>query len=148
MMKLLSALLLGTSAFAAFFNPSHIPHVVNDHGTCTISASGQDDSPALLAAVHVGSCNTIVIPTHTTLNISRKLDMTGLRNKHIVSSPARLLLRRNKRSNTSQNLKGVIKFNPDITYWTAVSSVTREIPVLLLIVRMWPPTERIPNHIP
>ena len=83
-MKLLVLMLITLGVGAFSINPIRIPNVINDHGTCTISANGRDDSQNLLATVHDRSCNKLIIPTHTTLNIGRKLDMTGLENKHIV----------------------------------------------------------------
>ena len=49
---------------------------------CTLSASGNDDGPALAAAVR--SCDTTVIPAGTTLSVGSALNLTGLANKHIV----------------------------------------------------------------
>ncbi|KAF7299446.1 putative exopolygalacturonase X [Mycena indigotica] len=68
--------------------------------SCTVTAlgSGKDDSPQLLTAMQ--SCSTVIVPTGTTLNISTRLNMTGLTNKHL-------------------NLQGTMKFNPNIAYWTA-----------------------------
>ncbi|KAJ6480087.1 pectin lyase fold/virulence factor [Mycena vulgaris] len=67
---------------------------------CTVSAagSGKDDSPQLLTAMQ--TCSTVVVPVGTTLNISTRLNMTGLSNKHL-------------------NLQGTMRFNPNIAYWTA-----------------------------
>ncbi|TDL23425.1 glycoside hydrolase family 28 protein [Rickenella mellea] len=67
--------------------------------SCTVTAAGagKDDAPALLAAVQ--ACPTTIIPTGTTLNISTRLDMTGLSNKEI-------------------KLQGTIRFNPNIPYWS------------------------------
>ncbi|PPQ71826.1 hypothetical protein CVT24_006951 [Panaeolus cyanescens] len=64
---------------------------------CTVTASGGDDAPKFLAAVK--GCATTKIPKGTTLNIATRLDMTGLRDKHI-------------------SVQGTIRFNPDIPYWT------------------------------
>ncbi|TDL23426.1 glycoside hydrolase family 28 protein [Rickenella mellea] len=67
--------------------------------SCTVTAAGagKDDAPALLAAVQ--ACPTTIIPVGTTLNISTRLDMTGLSNKEI-------------------KLQGTIRFNPNIPYWS------------------------------
>lgn len=64
---------------------------------CTLVASGGNDAPQFLGAVK--SCSTVFIPKTTTLNIATRLNMTGLRNKHI-------------------HLAGTIRFAPDIPYWT------------------------------
>ncbi|KAL1678996.1 glycoside hydrolase family 28 protein [Schizophyllum commune] len=64
---------------------------------CTLNQTGADDAPAFLAAV--SDCDTITIPADTTLNISTRLNMTGLSNTHI-------------------DLQGTIAFNPDIPYWS------------------------------
>jgi galacturan 1,4-alpha-galacturonidase len=53
---------------------------------CTVTASGGDDAPGLLKAVQNSSCPTVTVPASTTLNIQTRLNMTGLANKHIVSS--------------------------------------------------------------
>lgn len=54
--------------------------------TCTLSASGGDDAPAFLAAAKDTSCPTVAIPQGTTLNIASRMNMTGIQNKHIVST--------------------------------------------------------------
>ncbi|KAJ6598653.1 pectin lyase fold/virulence factor [Mycena sp. CBHHK59/15] len=66
---------------------------------CTLTAGGGDDSPQFLTAMQ--ACSTVVIPASTTLNISTRLNMTGLTNKHLVSELARTL-----------------RFNPNIPYWS------------------------------
>ncbi|KAJ7163009.1 glycoside hydrolase family 28 protein [Mycena filopes] len=67
--------------------------------SCTLKAlgSGKDDSPQLLTAMQ--TCSTVVIPVGTTLNVSTRLNMTGLANKHL-------------------NLQGTMRFNPNIPYWS------------------------------
>ncbi|KDQ56478.1 glycoside hydrolase family 28 protein [Jaapia argillacea MUCL 33604] len=65
--------------------------------SCTLSASGGDDGPAFVAAVQ--SCDTVIIPQSTTLNVSTPMNMTGLSNKHI-------------------SLQGTVMFPPDIPYWS------------------------------
>ncbi|KAJ7727378.1 pectin lyase fold/virulence factor [Mycena metata] len=67
--------------------------------SCTLKAlgSGKDDSPQLLTAMQ--TCSTVVVPVGTTLNISTRLNMTGLSNKHL-------------------NLQGTMRFNPNIPYWS------------------------------
>jgi hypothetical protein len=52
--------------------------------SCTLAAlgSGKDDSPQFLTAMQ--ACSTVVVPAGTTLNISTRLNMTGLSNKHLV----------------------------------------------------------------
>ncbi|KAJ7043092.1 pectin lyase fold/virulence factor [Mycena alexandri] len=71
----------------------------DDDKACTLLAKGHsaDDSPHFLSAVH--ACSKITIPASTTLNISTRLNMTGLHNKHI-------------------DLQGTLRFNPDIPYWS------------------------------
>ncbi|TDL18018.1 glycoside hydrolase family 28 protein [Rickenella mellea] len=64
--------------------------------TCKVTASGGDDAPAFLSAVQ--KCTQVTIDKDTTLNISTRLNMTGLNDRRI-------------------KLKGTIKFNPDIAYW-------------------------------
>ncbi|KAJ7243374.1 pectin lyase fold/virulence factor [Mycena haematopus] len=66
---------------------------------CTLVAKGHgvDDSPHFLSTVQ--ACSEVIIPPTTTINISTRLNMTGLRNKHI-------------------NLQGTLRFNPDIPYWS------------------------------
>ncbi|KAJ7644451.1 pectin lyase fold/virulence factor [Roridomyces roridus] len=70
------------------------------HASCTLTAagSGKDDSPAFISAMQ--SCSTVVVPTGTTLNISTRLNTTGLSNKHL-------------------SLQGTMRFNPNIPYWSA-----------------------------
>ncbi|KAJ7505741.1 pectin lyase fold/virulence factor [Mycena galericulata] len=69
------------------------------HASCTLTAAGagRDDAPQFLRAMH--ECSTVLIPPHTTLNVSTRLNMTGLSNKHL-------------------NLQGTVRFNPDIPYWS------------------------------
>ncbi|KAJ7118780.1 pectin lyase fold/virulence factor [Mycena epipterygia] len=71
----------------------------HDDASCTLVAKGHgaDDSPHFLNAVQ--QCSKVVIPSFTTLNISTRLNMTGLHNKHI-------------------ELQGTLRFNPDIPYWS------------------------------
>ncbi|TRM68985.1 glycoside hydrolase family 28 protein [Schizophyllum amplum] len=64
---------------------------------CTLAASGSDDAPAFLAAV--AECDTVIIPSDTTLNVSTRLDMSTL-------------------SDTLIDLQGTIAFYPDIPYWS------------------------------
>ncbi|TDL16537.1 glycoside hydrolase family 28 protein [Rickenella mellea] len=67
--------------------------------SCTVIAAGAglDNGPSLLSAVQ--ACPTTIIPVGTTLNISTRLNMTGLSNKEI-------------------KLQGTIRFNPNIPYWS------------------------------
>ncbi|KAF8911603.1 pectin lyase fold/virulence factor [Gymnopilus junonius] len=65
--------------------------------SCTLKASGGDDAPQFLKAVE--ACPTLTIPKSTTLNIETRLNMTGVRDKHI-------------------SLEGTIKFSPNIPYWS------------------------------
>ncbi|KAJ6546980.1 pectin lyase fold/virulence factor [Mycena capillaripes] len=77
----------------------------DDHGHddehCTLVAKGHgaDDAPQFLWAVTSAACSKVTIPSFTTLNISTRLNTTGLRNKHI-------------------DLQGTLRFNPDIPYWS------------------------------
>ncbi len=59
----------------------------NVQRTCTLKArgAGKDDSPTFVSTVRDAACSTVVIPQHTTLNLSTKVDLTGVENKHIVS---------------------------------------------------------------
>lgn len=50
---------------------------------CTLFARGGDDALHFLRALQ--ECQTVTIPKSTTLNIESRLDMTGLRDKHIVN---------------------------------------------------------------
>ncbi|THH18670.1 hypothetical protein EW146_g2337 [Bondarzewia mesenterica] len=65
--------------------------------TCTLEASGGDDAPAFVRAIR--TCDTIVIPQHTTISVATRMDMTGVSNKHI-------------------SVQGTVKFTDDIPYWT------------------------------
>ncbi|KAF8191437.1 pectin lyase fold/virulence factor [Mycena galopus ATCC 62051] len=71
----------------------------DDIHSCTLVAKGRgiDDSPHFISAVQ--ACSEVIIPPSTTLNISTRLNTTGLHNKHI-------------------NLQGTLRFNPDIPYWS------------------------------
>lgn len=83
-MKLLAILL----SFAATFCTGAVhPEIRRTDGlTCTIGSlgHGHDDAPRFASTVKSPFCQTIEIPEHTTLNISTKMDLTGLKNKHIV----------------------------------------------------------------
>jgi len=67
-------------------------------GTCTVTAGGSDDGPALVTAVKNASCSQIVVPSSTTLNIASRMNMTGVENKNLL-------------------VEGTIKFAPNIPYW-------------------------------
>ena len=58
--------------------------------SCTLTASGSDDGPALLAAMANSACSTVVVPASTTLNIETRLNMTGVQDKNLVSLPRQL----------------------------------------------------------
>ncbi|KAF7365548.1 putative exopolygalacturonase X [Mycena venus] len=94
-LTLLSLLFAVSAALASA--PSR---TVVERASCTLAplGSGKDDSPQFLTAMQ--ACSTVVIPTTSTLNISTRLNMTGLSNKHL-------------------NLQGTLRFNPNIPYWTA-----------------------------
>lgn len=62
----------------------------SQHASCTLKASGGDDASAFLNAVN--HCSTVVIPEQTTLNISTRLNMTGIRDKHIVSQAGHVIM--------------------------------------------------------
>jgi hypothetical protein len=68
---------------AAALVTSPVADVIQASCTLTAAGAGKDDAPAFLAAVQ--ACSTTVIPTGTALNISTRLNMTGLANKVIVS---------------------------------------------------------------
>ncbi|SJL10302.1 related to Exopolygalacturonase [Armillaria ostoyae] len=72
-------------------------HTVLGQENCTLTASGEDDASQFLSVVQ--NCDTVVIPKDATLNIATRLNMTGL-------------------SDTTINLEGTIRFEPDIPYWT------------------------------
>ncbi|KAF7357457.1 Protein kinase domain-containing protein [Mycena sanguinolenta] len=67
--------------------------------SCTLKPLGQgkDDSPQFIAAMQ--ACSTVVIPEGSTLNISTRLNTTGLTNRHL-------------------SLQGTMRFNPNIPYWS------------------------------
>lgn len=70
-----------------FVQVAALNHAVQSHRSmdqCTLSACGKDDAPQFMRAVQ--ECRTVTIPKDTTLNIETRLNMTGLQNKHIVSS--------------------------------------------------------------
>ncbi|KAI0087084.1 glycoside hydrolase family 28 protein [Irpex rosettiformis] len=66
--------------------------------SCTVTASGSDDGPALLAAMANSACPTVVVPTSTTLNIETRLNMTGVQDKNLV-------------------VQGTVKFAANLPYW-------------------------------
>ncbi|KAJ7766486.1 glycoside hydrolase family 28 protein [Mycena maculata] len=74
--------------------PPHRPGV-----DCTVKAAGKgkDDSPTFISAMQ--ACSTVVVPVGTTLNISTRLNTTGLKDTHL-------------------SLQGTMRFNPDIPYWS------------------------------
>jgi galacturan 1,4-alpha-galacturonidase len=51
--------------------------------TLTAAGAGKDDAPSLVSAMQ--SCATVTVAAGTTLNISSKMNMTGLSNRHLVS---------------------------------------------------------------
>ncbi|OAX40216.1 glycoside hydrolase family 28 protein [Rhizopogon vinicolor AM-OR11-026] len=67
-----------------------------DSASCTVTASGGDDGPAFVNAVQ--GCDTVTIPSETTLSIATRMNMTGLNNKNI-------------------ELMGTVKFTNNMTYW-------------------------------
>jgi hypothetical protein len=86
-----SRLLLGLVSFCLPLASVSYAFPVDESATsCTLAASGGDDAPSFVKAVQ--SCSTVTIPASTTLNISSKMDMTGVSNKLIVglfvNSPA------------------------------------------------------------
>lgn len=78
--QLISLLALLLGALSVSSSPS-FPAATS----CTLTASGGDDSPQFLSAVK--NCQTVVIPKTTTLSINTRLNMTGLANKHLVRFP-------------------------------------------------------------
>jgi galacturan 1,4-alpha-galacturonidase len=68
--------------------------------TCTLAASGGDDGPSFVNAIN--TCDTIVVPQTTTLNIASRMNTTGVANKHI-------------------SILGTVKFAANLPYWTGVS---------------------------
>ncbi|KAJ7702221.1 pectin lyase fold/virulence factor [Mycena rosella] len=101
MRLLLSLLAILASLRFSLGNQEHAERSGDQHDSadCTLVARGHgvDDSPHFLNAIH--TCSKVTIPSFTTLNISTRLNMTGLRNKHI-------------------ELQGTLRFNPDIPYWS------------------------------
>lgn len=93
----LDMLLSRVAVVASFLASAFAVHIAPR--VCALHASGRDDAPAFLAAVHDASCSTVSIPRGTTLNIASRLNMTGLENKHI-------------------SVEGTIKFSADLPYWT------------------------------
>jgi hypothetical protein len=118
----LASLLSLLSAAAVMTRAS--PLDLNDRAadaSCTLSASGGDDAPSFVTAVQ--SCSTVIIPASTTLNISSKMNMTGLSNKLIVCADIlKLLLLKCTECvfRPCQNLEGAIKINDNIKYWAGV----------------------------
>lgn len=55
---------------------------------CTLAASGGDDGPAFITAAQ--TCDTVVIPANTTLNIASPMNMTDVVNTHVVRFMIRL----------------------------------------------------------
>ncbi|KAH0589170.1 hypothetical protein H2248_004936 [Termitomyces sp. 'cryptogamus'] len=92
-MRLPLSLIISIAFGATFVNASS----ERIQASCTLTASGGDDSPRFLEAV--ASCSSVVIPKDTTLNIATRLNMTGLCDKTI-------------------DLQGTLRFAPDIPYWT------------------------------
>jgi len=83
--------------------------------SCTVTASGGDDGPAFIDAFQ--RCDTVKIPSETTLSIATKMDMTGLNNKNIVCN----MLKTYDALNIGlQELMGTVKFTSDMTYWINV----------------------------
>lgn len=100
-MRPTTSLLLALSTLhIVFANPPSRTVQDVEHASCTLKAlgSGRDDSPRFLTAMQ--TCSTVVVPTGTTLNISARLNTTGLSNKHL-------------------NLQGTMRFDPNIPYWSA-----------------------------
>ncbi|KAJ6451618.1 pectin lyase fold/virulence factor [Mycena sanguinolenta] len=73
--------------------------LASEQASCTLNPLGQgkDDSPQFIAAMQ--ACTTVVIPATSTLNISTRLNTTGLTNRHL-------------------SLQGKMRFNPNIPYWS------------------------------
>ncbi|KAI9320295.1 pectin lyase fold/virulence factor [Zopfochytrium polystomum] len=86
-MKLLAIVLALAATFSAATDAAT---------TCTLSASGGDDGPALAAALK--GCATVTVPSGVTLAIKTALNTTGLANVHL-------------------SLQGTIQFSGNYTYW-------------------------------
>ena len=71
---------------ARVIHPSII-HPIHDGAVCSLRSfgRGKDDAPTFLTAVHSRLCSTVRIPKGETLVIGSRLNMTGLRDKRIVS---------------------------------------------------------------
>ncbi|KAJ7366378.1 glycoside hydrolase family 28 protein [Mycena albidolilacea] len=98
-LTLLPILLALSSLPAILANaPSHTVQNVG-RASCTLAplGAGKDDSPQFLTAMQ--ACSTVVVPATSTLNISTRLNMTGLTNKHL-------------------SLQGTLRFDPNIPYWS------------------------------
>ena len=63
---------------------THAKAVSPRDDSCTLKAGGSDDSLAFVAAVTDPACSRVVIPQSTTLNIKTRMDMTNVKDKHIV----------------------------------------------------------------
>ncbi|KAJ3489819.1 hypothetical protein NLI96_g1863 [Meripilus lineatus] len=74
-------------------------HVSAFHEARTCELSHSDGADAFEQAARNPDCDTILIGPSTTLNITTKLNLTGISNKHI-------------------SVQGTIKFNPDLNYWS------------------------------
>ena len=74
----------GPIALAALVSALSSHHQPPDPTECTLFASGGDDGSAFLHATQ--HCREVTIPKHTTLNISTRLNMTELKETHIVST--------------------------------------------------------------
>ena len=113
---LVSSAVARVPSFRPFFKPPFsFPSQPRNAKQCTLTASGGDDAPHFLKAVE--ACPTVTIPKFTTLNIQTRMNMTGLRNRHIVSPfvPRSVLI---FMAIFLQNLEGTIKFSDDIPYWS------------------------------
>lgn len=79
-----SVVVRGVPSFRPFFRPPfNFPSQPRNAALCTLKATGGDDAPQFLKAIK--TCPTVTIPASTTLSIQTRMDMTGLRDRHIVS---------------------------------------------------------------
>ncbi|KAF9478122.1 glycoside hydrolase family 28 protein [Pholiota conissans] len=94
----LTSVVANGPSFKPFFRPPfNFPKNPENKETCTLKASGGDDAPRFLKAVQ--ECTTVTVPASTTLSIQTRMNMTGLRDKHI-------------------QLEGTLKFTDNIPYWS------------------------------
>lgn len=82
-LKMRLHILLSVLVYSAVLEANVLKSKRVTEASCELTASSSDDAPQFLAAA--ASCDTVIIPAGTTLNIETRLDMTGLSNLNIVS---------------------------------------------------------------